>query len=87
MGKISALLFLFFSFQDVFSQSAKADSIKKLLQTEKIDSNRVTLLWNLAKQYQFFKPDTTILLAQQAQLLASRIKFTSGSIPLITKID
>jgi len=78
MVKIAALPILFFLFSDVFSQSAKTDSIRKLLQTERIDSNRVTLLWKLAEQYQFFKPDTTIQLAQQAQLLASRIKFTEG---------
>ena len=78
MVKIAALLILFFLFNDVFSQSSKTDSIRKLLQTETKDSNRVTLLWKLAEQYQFFKPDTTIQLAQQAQLLASRIKFTEG---------
>jgi len=78
MVKIAAVLILFFCFGNVFSQSAKIDSLRKLLKTETIDSNRVTLLWNLAQQYQFFKPDTTIQLAQQAQLLASRIKFIEG---------
>ena len=78
MVKITALLILSFCFGKAFSQSAKTDSIKNLLQKEKTDSNRVTLLWKLAEQYQFFKPDTTIQLAQQAQLLASRIKFTEG---------
>lgn len=78
MVKIAALFILFFVFNNAFSQSAKTDSLKKLLQTETIDSNRVTLLWKLAEQYEFFKPDTTIQLAQQAQLLASRIKFTEG---------
>ncbi len=78
MVKIAALFILFFLFSDVFSQPAKTDSIRKLLQKETKDSNRVTLLWKLAEQYQFFKPDTTIQLAQQAQLLASRIKFTEG---------
>ncbi|CAN5186437.1 hypothetical protein BH09BAC2_BH09BAC2_12900 [soil metagenome] len=78
MVKIPALLILFFLFSEVFSQSAKTDSIRRLLQTETIDSNRVTLLWKLAEQYQFYKPDTTIQLAQQAQLLAHRIKFIEG---------
>jgi tetratricopeptide (TPR) repeat protein len=78
MVKTAALLTLSFCFGNVFSQSAKTDSIRKLLQTETKDSNRVTLLWKLAEQYQFYKPDTTIQLAQQAQLLASRIKFTEG---------
>ena len=74
MLKTAALLIFIFLYSNVFAQSAKTDSIKKLLRTETIDSNKVTLLWKLAEQYQFFKPDTTILLAQEAQLLASRIK-------------
>ncbi|MEO7393607.1 MAG: tetratricopeptide repeat protein [Chitinophagaceae bacterium] len=78
MVKIAPLLILLFLFSGVFSQSAKIDSLRKLLKTETIDSNRVTLLWKLGEQYQFFKPDTTIQLAQQAQLLASRINFIEG---------
>lgn len=78
MVKTAAFLILSFCFCNVFSQSAKIDSLRNLLQKETIDSNKVTLLWRLADQYKFFKPDTTILLAQQAQLLASRIKFIEG---------
>ncbi len=78
MLKIAARVIFIFLYSNVSAQSAKTDSIKKLLITEKVDSNRVTLLWKLAEQYQFFKPDTTIQLAQEAQLLASRIKFIEG---------
>ena len=78
MVKIAALFISLFYFTQVFSQSPRIDSLRSELQKEKVDSNRVTLLWNLAEQYQFFKPDTTIQLAQQAQLIASRIKFTEG---------
>ncbi len=78
MLKIAARLILIFLYSSANAQTAKIDSIKKLLITETIDSNRVTLLWKLGEQYQFFKPDTTILLAQEAQLLASRIKFVEG---------
>ena len=78
MLKIAAISILIFLYCNVCAQSAKTDSLKKLLITEKIDSYRVTLLWRLAEQYEFFKPDTTILLAQEAQRLASRIKFIEG---------
>jgi tetratricopeptide (TPR) repeat protein len=78
MVQIAALFISFFYFTEVFSQSPRIDSLRSVLQKEKVDSNRVTLLWNLAEQYQFFKPDTTIQLAQQAQLIARRIKFTEG---------
>ena len=61
-----------------FAQVSKIDSLSKLLAKENADSNRVTLLWRLAEQYQSFKPDTSLQLAQQALLLAQRIKFTEG---------
>lgn len=59
-------------------QFTKIDSLQQLLKTDKADSNQVTHLWRLAEQYQFFKPDTTLQLAQQAYLLAKHIKYTEG---------
>lgn len=72
------LIFFIVSCSTAMAQTAKTDSLHRLLQIEKQDSNRVTLLWKLAEQYQFFKPDTTLQLAQQALLLAQHIKFTEG---------
>ena len=60
------------------AQSPKIDSLSKLLLKENTDSNRVSLLWQLAEQYQPIKPDTALRLAQQGLLLAQRIKFTEG---------
>lgn len=60
------------------AQASKIDSLSRLLSVEKTDSNRVTLLWQLAQQYQSFKPDTALQIAQKALLLAQRIKFTEG---------
>lgn len=74
-------LFSFFSAfisVDGLSQASKIDSLSLMLSKEKTDSNKVTLLWQLAQQYQSFKPDTSLLLAQKALLLAQRIKFTEG---------
>ncbi len=59
-------------------QSSKVDSLSTLLSAEKIDSSRVTLLWQLASQYQSFRPDTSLQLAQKALLLARRIRFVEG---------
>ncbi len=78
MHRYCYLLFLIFVCNTALAQPVKKDSLLKLLQTEKQDSNRVTLLWNLAEQYQFFKPDTTLQLAQQALLLSRHIKYTEG---------
>ena len=72
---LSFLLFCTFSIQ---AQQPKIDSLKNRLLTEKEDSNRVTLLWKLAQQYQSFKPDTSLVLSEEALLLARRIQFTEG---------
>ena len=78
MAKPIIFLLLFFGSITAQSQTTKIDSLQKLLAQPQADSNRVTLLWKLAEQYQFFKPDTTIELAQKAQLLATHIKYTEG---------
>jgi tetratricopeptide (TPR) repeat protein len=78
MYRCCYFILLLFCGTAAYTQTGKIDSLQKLLQTEKQDSNRVTLLWNLAEQYQFFKPDTTLQLAQKAYLLAKHIKYTEG---------
>ena len=69
---------IFFPSAYGLAQSAKIDSLSKLLLTEKQDSNKVTLLWRLAEQYQSFKPDTSLLISEKALLLAQKIQFTEG---------
>ncbi|MEJ7740704.1 MAG: tetratricopeptide repeat protein [Chitinophagaceae bacterium] len=61
-----------------FAQASKIENLSRLLLAEKTDSNKVTLLWQLAEQYQSFKPDTSLQFAKKALLLAQRIKFTEG---------
>ena len=78
MAKHITLLLLILCSITATAQITKIDSLKRLLAQPQADSNRVTLLWKLAEQYQFFKPDTTIELAQKAQLLATHIKYTEG---------
>ncbi|MBS1511903.1 MAG: tetratricopeptide repeat protein [Bacteroidetes bacterium] len=73
------VLFIAVSFTStIVAQGSKIDSLSHLLIKEKADTNRVTVLWRLAEQYQFFKPDTALQLAQQALLLAQRIQYTEG---------
>lgn len=76
----SVLVFLFFIHCTIcgYTQISKIDSLSLLLAGEKTDSNRVTLLWRLAEQYQSIKPDTSLQLSQQALLLAQRIQYTEG---------
>ncbi len=78
MLRYRLLLIFFIHCTAVESQTARIDSLRSLLQTAKHDTDRVTLLWKLAEQYQFFKPDTTLQLAQQSHLLATHIRYTEG---------
>jgi tetratricopeptide (TPR) repeat protein len=80
MKKKIYLLVLFFSVLAIsaLAQFKKTDTLKILLSAEKQDSNKVTLLWQLAKEYQDNKPDTALLLAEEALQLARRIKFIEG---------
>ncbi|MBP6431679.1 MAG: tetratricopeptide repeat protein [Ferruginibacter sp.] len=72
-----ALLLIVFA-ANVLAQYKKTDTLKILLIAEKQDSNKVNLLWQLAKEYQDNKPDTALLLAQEALQLARRIKYIEG---------
>lgn len=60
------------------AQSPAIDSLKFMLSHSQRDTNRVTTLWRLAEQYQFFKPDTTLQLAHEALLLSQRINYVEG---------
>jgi len=63
------------------AQLNKADSVRTLrvlLAKEKIDSNRVKILWQLAEQINVYNPDTAILLSQQALFLAKKINYQEG---------
>jgi len=75
-----ALLFAFFLSISAsgFSQKAKADSLARLLVTEKEDTNRVTLMWRLASAASVYDPDTALTLSFQALSLAKKIKYTEG---------
>lgn len=74
-----ALLFAFLFFSTAtFSQKSKADSLSKLLATEKQDSNRVRLMWQMAGAINIYNPDTALLLSYQALSLARSIHYIEG---------
>jgi tetratricopeptide (TPR) repeat protein len=61
-----------------FAQTRRVDSLSQMLTKERIDSNRVTLLWQIGETFQSSRPDTSLELAQKALLLARRINFQEG---------
>src|ERR671912_621781 len=60
------------------AQTPVADSLNKKLQTEKIDSNKVRLMWQYADEITNIDPEKSILISQQAVYLAESIKYTEG---------
>lgn len=61
-----------------FSQKNKADSIRNLLSTEKKDTNRVRLLWQLAGAVDIYDPDEALQLSQEALYLSRELKYVEG---------
>jgi lipopolysaccharide biosynthesis regulator YciM len=74
--------------EKIFSQKQKADSIIRLLKVEKIDSNRVKLLTDLADYVYLSNPDTALIIGVDALRLSKNIKFEEGeylSLKLLAK--
>ena len=77
-AKFSILLVALFLSVKTLAQKSKADSLGKLLAVEKIDSNRVRLMWQLAGVVNIYNPDTAVILSQQALYLSNEIKYVEG---------
>lgn len=61
-----------------FGQTNIRDSLRNLLNTKLIDSSRVIVLNQLANQYLFSKPDSSLLLAQKGLTISREIKYAEG---------
>ena len=67
-----------------FAQTNIVDSLNRLLQNEKQDTSRVKLLNQISDAYSTSKPDTALVLAQQALALARKTGFATGEIRSLT---
>jgi signal transduction histidine kinase len=63
---------------NLFAQKSKTDSLQNLLSIEKIDSNKVILMWKLADVVSNYNPERAVVLSRQALLLADSIKYVEG---------
>ena len=61
-----------------FSQNAKIDSLLQVLKTAKEDTNKVNALNKISSSLYLAHPDSAILFAQQAAVLAEKINFRNG---------
>src|SRR4051812_18191735 len=78
MRKILFAVVSIFCAVNLFAQKKTFDSLASRFATEKIDSNRVTLMWMMADASNLYNPDTSLSLAQDALYLAQKIKYTEG---------
>ncbi len=72
------LFFFSLSAVTALSQQPKVDSMRNLLRIENTDSNRVKLMWQLARDMGGYNPDTAQFLSQQALYLARKINYLEG---------
>src|SRR5881397_2305504 len=72
------LLLLILLVKSVVAQQVLIDSLTRELSTAKEDTSKVKLLGELAKSFYLFKPDTAIMLAQQAYTLSQKITYPQG---------
>src|SRR5450631_1588649 len=77
-GKYYLLFISLFCTNAASAQKSKADSLKKILLTEKRDTNRVRLMWQLADVTSIYNPDTALRIAQQAVYLSKDSKYLEG---------
>src|SRR4051812_15546089 len=86
MRTIITLFLLLITFNIATAQQKIIDSLKLELHQSKPDTNRVLLLAELIKSYYQYKPDTAILLGQQAYELSQRLKYTAGEALSLNRI-
>ena len=76
--KIVLIALLVFITCNSFAQNTKTDSLKQLLRSEIRDTTRIMLLAELARNYAFSRPDTSLILVQQGLSLARQKGFIKG---------
>ena len=79
MGRFLLCVFSFLiCFDQLFAQSREIDSLRKVLEVQKEDTNKVIALNGLAFALYGSNPDTTILLAQKAADLSVKLGWAKG---------
>ena len=85
MKFILITLFLFLSGVQLAHAQRSIDSLTKLLAHSGEDTNKVSLLIELAANYQFSASDTALELTDEAIQLARKIKYDKGEIRAISR--
>ncbi len=80
------IFLLFFTAFNSYAQTLYVDSLKQILRTEIADTTRVLLLDQLAYHYFHSRPDTSLIMAQQAIALARQGGFAKGEAYCLTTL-
>jgi len=76
--KVVFFLIVFCLMTDTLCQKSKADSLRKELNEEKTDTNKVILMWEMADATYKDNPDKALQMAQDALYLAKSVNYTEG---------
>jgi two-component system, NarL family, sensor histidine kinase UhpB len=77
-GSIGLILSFALSACFVHAQTRWIDSVKKVLLTQRADTNKVKLLTGLGETYALFEPDSAFACGQQALALAKKLHSNEG---------
>ncbi len=80
------IVLLLFSFT-ALSQNTWVDSVKKVLPTQKEDTNKIWALKGLSDYYSFNNPDLGLIYAKKALVLSEKLKFDQGIFWSIVSLD
>ena len=78
MKAVILLTWTFIFTSNAYSQQNIIDSLQNALTKEKHDTTRAVLLYHLSYYYQTYKPDSSLLLAQEAYDLSVRHHYLKG---------
>src|SRR5580658_5265143 len=78
-NRMVVLVFLlFWSSPFLLAQHKEIDSLWAVFKTEKTDTGKIVLLYNLSYAYRDSRPDSALLLAQKAYYWSKERKFLRG---------
>jgi hypothetical protein len=78
--KVCLLIIILLYASAAYTQNQGLDSIKRVLQTAKEDTNKVKTLISLAINYASFHADTGVIYSKQALDLAEKLNFKEGTL-------
>ncbi len=84
---IYTFAFIFLCSISAYTQSQWVDSVKRVLPTQKEDTNKIWALRGLSDYYSFNNPDSGLIYAKQMLALSEKLKYDPGIFWSIVSLD